>query len=504
MPSFSQVPESARASEIYIELRGVRESLASLFIPPTGGMIGQYDPAKTAVVDYERVKVVSADDVGNKAGFGSHAHRIALQIPPAVFLQGGGVYWFPVPEDGAASAADETITIVGTATSAGTLFILVGSDLLSVGIPKGSTETEIAAAIATAITADQNLPVSAVSALGVATLTAKFKGTAGNQIKLVLNPGGEVQENKAPAGITVALENADGYLDGGSTDPSVESVFFDGSGNDKLGDEWYTDFNLPYTDAANIAHHVASGEARKDPAVNRFFGSQGGYTRETLTQALNVPATINSEWIDPIWENRLHAPAFELSAQLFGTILDEKNKAPNRPYKTLEVDLPVDSSIVNRRTAENDALFRAGMGYCKIDSSGKLRLGDIATSYRTNDSGGATEEWFDAVTRGIRQAKAYSLEQLFLGEDYQRSVVVDDASPTKISFARKPKDIIADVSKLINELWAPFGWTKNADEVIASLTAEINSGFAGRLDGGVVDDDGKALRIVAFDYAYKY
>ena len=501
---FNNVPQSARASNIFIELAGVKKSLASLFIPPIGGLIGMYDPAKVATVDYVPVKVISSDDVGNRFGFGSHIHRQALRFPAAVYSQGGGVYAFPVPEEGAGTAASDTVTFVGTATTAGTFFFLIGDEIVQVGSTIGDTEAQTATKLETAIAAVRDISVAGVAALGVVTNTAKFKGLAGNQIEVIINPGGETQEAQNPAGLTVALGNPDGYLSAGATDPDIEDVFFDGGGNDILGDRWYTAFTMPFTDATNIGWHVASGEARKDPAVNRMLGSYGGYIKENYAAALALPAATNSEWIGEIWDLRYQAPAFEFSAALVGTILDEQNQAPNRPYKTLEVSGSADDSVSNLKDTENDALFRAGMSYCNIDLSGKMRFGDIALTRRTSDVGGATEEWFDAVTLSTRQAKAYSIEQLFLTEKYQRGVVVDNAAVTKVAFAIAPKDVISDITKLVEDLWLPFAWSKNGAAIIEGITAEINAGFEGRIDAEVTDDEAKALRIIAIRYAYLF
>jgi phage tail sheath gpL-like len=503
--SFNDVPTNARASQTYIELAGEKKSLASLFIPPTGGLIGQYDPSKTAIVDYTPVKVVSADDVGSKCGFGSHIHRMALAMEkktPGVFNQGGGVYMFPVPE-AAGTAATDTITVTGTATGAGTLYFLIAGDLIQVAVAIGDTPTVIGDAIVTATAAKQNLPITNANVTGTVTNTAKFKGTAGNQIKVVVNPGGDVQEQANPAGVTIALGNADGFLSTGATDPSVEDIFFS-SGADNLGDRWYTAFNAPFTDATNLAFHVASGELRKDPAVNRMFVSIAGYIKETYSTISAIPATINSEWISAIWEDRSHSPAFELAAAELGVMLDEQGQAPNRPYKTLETGIAVDDSQANLSPTNKDALYRAGMSYCTIDTTGKSRFGDLALTRRTNDFGADTEEWFDLVSLATRQAKAYSIEQLFLTDKYQRGVVITDDDVTAVDFAIAPKDVVADLTKLIQDLWAPQSWSKNIETILNGLAAEINASFEGRIDASLTDDEAKALRIIAVKYTFLY
>lgn len=499
--SFNNVPNSYRASKVFVELAGVKKSLDSLFIPPTAIIIGMYDPAKTTVVNYVPVKVLSAEDVGVKAGFGSHAHRQARRFPSAVFLQGGGVYWIPVPEAGAGVKAKKSITFSGTATSAGTLYFGIAGDLVRVPVASGDAAADVASALEDEITALQDLPVTADASGAITTITAKFKGTQGNQVLIFPNPSGESQEDENPAGITVT--GSSGYLTTGATDPDLKNAFFDSDMNDILGDRWYTHITMPFVDATSIGYYKTLAGLRADPAVNRFFAAYAGYVGKTYAQALALPATINSKYIGAIFEDRYRCPDFELSAELIGQMLDSMNKAPNRPYKTLALEGDFNSNTSDRKFVQNNALFSAGMSYCE-NVANVLRLGDIALTYRTNGSGAPTTDWYDAVSLHRRQAKAYSIEQLFKQEKYQRAVVVDNLAVTKVDFALAPKDVIADLTKLITELWGPYGWSKNIDSIIESLTAEINSTYESRIDAHINDDEAQALRQIAVKYAFYY
>jgi phage tail sheath gpL-like len=260
---------------------------------------------------------------------------------------------------------------------------------------------------------------------------------------------------------------------------------------------------MPFVDATSIGYYKALSALRADPSVNRFFGAYCGYVNKTYSQALALPATINDKYIGSIFEDRYQCPDFELSAELIGQMADAMNEAPNRPYKTLPLEGSFNSDTVNRKYIENDALFKAGIGYCE-NVANVLQLGDIPLTYRTNPAGAPATDWFDAVSLHRRQAKAYSLEQLFKTDKYLRAVVVDNSAITKVDFALAPKDVIADLSKLITDLWGPYGWSKNIDDVIESLTAEINSVYESRIDAQVTDDEAQALRIVAMKYAFYY
>ncbi len=500
---FDSVSSSYRASKNFIEIAGVRRSLASLFIPPTALIVGMYDPTKTSVVDYVPVKVISASDVGLKAGFGSHAHRQALRFPDSVFLQSGGVYWVPIPEVTAGVNASENVTFTGTATSSGKFYFGIGGELVQVDVASGDSASDIAQSLEDEITAIKDISVVGSASAAITTLTSKFKGTQGNQILVIPNPSGESQEAENPDGVTVALSNVDGYLSGGATDPDIHDAFFNDDEEDILGDRWYTHITMPFVDATSIGYYKTLAGLRADPAVNRFFGSYCGYVDKTYAEALALPATINSKYIGQIWEDRYQCPAFELSAELIGQMLDAMNEAPNRPYKTLPLEGAFNSDAVNRKYVENDALFRSGMSYCD-NVANALVLGDIALTYRTDQYGASATDYFDAVSLHLIQAKAYSIEVLFKDAKYQRAVVVDNAAVTRVDYAIAPKDVISDLSKLINDLWGYYGWTKNVESVIESLTAEINELYDSRIDAKITDDPARALRQIATKYAFYY
>jgi phage tail sheath gpL-like len=502
--TFNSISPNARASATFIELAGVKRSFASLFIKPCVGIIGQYDSAKTGVVPYAGVKVSSAEHAGEIFGYGSHLHRQALAMPAAVFNSGNGAYCFPVPDPEEAESASETITIVGTAIDAGTLYFRIGGVYLSLNVAKDSTPDDVAIALSNAIISIRDIAVTAAESEGTVTVTAKFSGDAGNEIVIIQNPGGDSEAMAGPGGLTVAIGNDKGYLSGGTGAPDIHSVFFNADGTDKLGGTWYTQFTLPYTDSQSISEIKAAGNMRVAPETRRMFCAFAGYVQKSYFKIIEIAGTINSKWIAPVWFPDCYAPAFELAAALCGRVAYEQNIAPNRPYKNTEIGLPCNTDAIPLRYGERDELFRKGISYCYIAEDGMPYFGDIALSYRKTSTGADTEEWFDAVSLACRQAKSYSLEQIFESEPYTRAVVVDNDSITDKEWAIAPKDVIADMAKLIEDLWAPEAWTKNATSVIDALTSEINAGNNSRIDGQVIDDEAKALRIIAMKYAYLY
>jgi phage tail sheath gpL-like len=183
-----------------------------------GWLIGTYDPAKTTVVDDTPKQYLSAAQVGDELGFGFPLHRMAL----AWEKQGKGIelYCTPQAEEAGAVAASGTITITVTTVVAGTLYLYIANELVNgVGVPLagGETDAEVATAIAAAINADQDLPVTASAALGVVTVTSKAKGTYGNFISIETNLNvGEA----TPGGVTVVVVD----MASGATDPDIDDA----------------------------------------------------------------------------------------------------------------------------------------------------------------------------------------------------------------------------------------------------------------------------------------
>src|SRR5215831_18340188 len=102
------------------------------------------------------------------------------------------VLGLPVAEPAAGTAASGTITVNNAPTQAGTFQLYVAGVNVPVGVAGNETVTTMAAAIVAAITANPDLPVTATNTAGVVTVTAKWKGTTGNNIDLRHNYFGAI------------------------------------------------------------------------------------------------------------------------------------------------------------------------------------------------------------------------------------------------------------------------------------------------------------------------
>lgn len=196
-------------------------------------VLATYAPAKTAVVPLVPVQVLSAEDAGDRFGFGSMAHRLATQA----FIGGQGtpVYVMPQAEVGGAVAAAGSIDFVGsTGVAAGTLHLYIAASAVGVVVGAAASADAIAAAVAAAINADKTLPVSATAATTVVTLTAKSKGPWGNDISVNFNLG---YGQALPAGVVAAVT---GMAAGAGIPVMATALTALGTG-DSANEDYFTD-----------------------------------------------------------------------------------------------------------------------------------------------------------------------------------------------------------------------------------------------------------------------
>jgi phage tail sheath gpL-like len=277
---FSSVPANAIASGVFIE-QEFKRSTPPGPIPQRVALLGQYNAGKTPV-DNVAVNVTSADEVADIAGRGSMAHRMAIKAFGSIGAGTVPVDLFPLAAG--VGSAEATITITGPATSAGALRFYIAGEAVTVAVASGAAQNDIATAIAAAITANLDLPVTAEAATNVVTITAKNAGLAGNQISVLQNIGSGDAAG-SPAGITAVIV----AMAGGVSDPSIATALANFAGT------WYTWVICPYNADASVDLLEAAGDARIDPGVKKPFVGVVGYNG-TRANYLTWLGDRNSPW----------------------------------------------------------------------------------------------------------------------------------------------------------------------------------------------------------------
>jgi phage tail sheath gpL-like len=486
--SFSAVPSNAVASGVFIEQEYKRTGPAGP-IPQRVAVLGQYNTGKTPTNNQAQA-ITSADEAASLYGRGSMLHRMARRLFAGIGA--GTVLVDAVPLAPGVGTAAGTITVTGSSTSAGTLALYVGGERVAVAIANSTTEDDIAAAIAAAINANLDLPVTAGVVDNVVTLTARHAGLAGNQITVRK----DIQSGDAglePTGPTVVIV----ALSGGTTDPDITTALAN------FGGTWYTWVVCPYNADASLDILEAAGVARIDPSVKRPFAGVVGYA-DTRANFLTWLDSRNSPWTTAVPVDSSPDHPAEIAAAAVGSCALSAQSEPARPFKTLALPGITAGNVAPWTYAQRNAVEAAGGSSTYLGADGVVRIHDLVTTYVTNALGAVDESWRFTVTITNVQAKIYSLDQLFLSAPFDRAVVVDDNAVTSKAFAVSPKRVKAYIIALIDSQWIPEAWSKDRDAIVAGIVCEINASNPGRIDVLVPDIIAVGLRIMAVKYQWAF
>ena len=225
------------------------------------------------------VRVFSVGEVTGHAGAGSQAEAMAR----AALTANRNIELFMVYQDdsGTGVAAVGTVVATGTATNTSSLVGYIGDQRVEVLVNSGDDQDAVALAIDTAITAAQDrLLVSSTSATDTATLTARNKGTSGNEISVAF-------DDSAVNGITLAVVQPTG----GMNDPVLLDSLDALSGID-IGF-----IVLQYNDATSLSTLETFLRGQSIPTVGRRIKSFIGLSFVDLATAATRATGVDYERI---------------------------------------------------------------------------------------------------------------------------------------------------------------------------------------------------------------
>lgn len=214
---FDTIPADILLPLVYMEFSGKAPTAPGALVKPTV-LLGQKIGAGTATAGV--INSVSSKTEGvTLFGRGSQLARMCAAFFDA--FPGGELFAIALADDSGGTAGSVTLTVTGTSTESGTIFLRVGNDLVEVAIASGTVQNDIAAAIDAACDLALDLPVTVGASSNVATLTNRHKGTLGNQVPVTINALGQIGGEALPAGVSIAISST--YPTNGATDPTAAS-----------------------------------------------------------------------------------------------------------------------------------------------------------------------------------------------------------------------------------------------------------------------------------------
>jgi phage tail sheath gpL-like len=248
------ITPNSLAAQNGVSVENQQFAVSASVLPQKNVIIGTFDEATfLSISPNVPIRVFSPADVGGKTGYGFMLHRLAK----AAFKPGTVETWI-IPQLEGGSDPDQATGQIDLTASAGvqsgTIACYIAGDRVAISISANDTPTEIGAALATAINNDDDLPVTAVNAIGVVTLTSKSGGEFGNDISIAFNlSSGE----ELPTGVVASVTD----MSGGSGVPDIQDALNALGTGDGQNDDFFT----------NLIHGYGNDTATLD-AISEYNG----------------------------------------------------------------------------------------------------------------------------------------------------------------------------------------------------------------------------------------
>jgi len=476
---FSQIPIDIRTPGQYVEIDNSR-ALRGLPLQRHKILVLGQRLSTGTVAQNVVTPIISIDEAIQFFGKGSMLAEMLKALRKAnSFTE---TYAIGVDDNDAGVAATGSIQIGGPATAAGTLNVYIAGVLVQVGVTAGQAGDVIAAALASAINANGDLPVTAavdgVDATKIV-LTARHKGELGNAIDVRVNyyPG-----DRTPAGVTLTITP----MANGAGDPSLAATIA------AMGDEQYHTIIFPWTSAATLAS-IEDELARRFSAMvakegHAFAAARGSVaTLQTLGDSRNSPhVTIVDAGNEP-------TPPW-IKAAVVGAV-DAFEPDPARPRQTLALPGVLPPAHEKRRTREErDTLLHHGISTCTVDEGGIVRIERLITTYKTNAFGAPDPSYLDVETLRTVAYLRFSVRTR-IALRFPRMKLAGDDHPGGLTVAR-PKDLRHELIALFRE-WEAAGLAENIEQFMQDLRVERDPNDPNRVNAVIPPDIVNQFRVFA-------
>lgn len=369
--TFLTIPTDWRVPGQYIEIDHTKAVRGLPGMPRRILLIGQRLAAGTVAAGV-LTRVTRKEDGVNYFGRGS---MLAQMINAAIKVNPYTEMWALALDDlGAGVAATFTITVTGSPTEAGTSYLYIGGKRIAVGFTASQTPTQIATAIAAAVNADLDLPVTASSAVGVVTLTSRHKGAKGSGIDVRWN---YYDGERLPDGITVV--NAAGTA--GSGNPDVLTAIA------AMSTGAYYSIVMPWSDTANMVameNELQSRWGGMDMRAGHVFTFKNG----TAAGQSTYGAARNSAHSTVFGLNKSPTLPWVIAAQAAAGVEFRGGNDPALPFRGIELpDVMAPAEADRYTTTERNLILHDGISTIIFDEAGKAIVEQVITTYQTNTFG---------------------------------------------------------------------------------------------------------------------
>lgn len=411
--SMSTIPSDLRVPLFYAEMDNSAANTAQTSAPSL--LIGHANTG-ASIATNQLIIMPSKDYAIQQCGAGS---QLARMVEAYRATDPFGELWvIAVPDTG--TAATFKMAVTGAATESGVVSLYVGPRLIKTVVTAGDTVSDVATAIAAAITADGQTPFTAAAAAGVVTLTARHKGTWANDIPVSINYRGFSGGEKLPAGVQIAVD-----LDTpGAGAPTLTGVIA------AMGDEPFDYIGHPFNDTASINTFTQemNDTSGRWSWLRQIYGHVYTAKIAGLSDLITVGGMLNDQHLTLAgYEKTVQSNPDELAASRTARAAVFLRIDPARPTQTGELigmlPPPTGKRFI---TSEQQSLLTHGIA-TSYTESGTLRIQRDITTYKKNAYGVTDNSYLDSETL---HTSAYVLRRLksIITSKYGRHKLANDGT----------------------------------------------------------------------------
>jgi len=469
-------------------------------------IIGTYESSITGIVDEVPELITSPEDAGDKYGFGSMIHRLAVQA----YIGGNGVETWVCPQAEADTPVQATGDVAFTASSveAGTVYMYIAGIAVPFTVTASMTSQNVALAAIAAVDANPSLPVTAAID-GVddtqMNLTAVSAGPWGNDIAITFNEG---FGQDTPSGLTIAITD----MASGSGIPTIADAL-DGLGTGDDGNEnFFTDVVHGYgqdtTTLDAISAYVGAGNdftGLYDKLVARPFRVLTGDTAAGSSGLTALVALGDGRKLDRA-NGVVAVPGSpnhpsEIAAQAMGYMARINNDRAAQSYTGYALVDVFPGAIADRWTSSydsRDTAVKAGVSPTKV-ANGAVVLQNVVTFYHPDSVPDTSNGYRSMRNISILQNIMSNIKETFEASKWQGISIVEDVlAVTNVTDRLKARDTDA-VKDDLNALAVAFAgkaWLYNSSFTSENLSVTIRDGSTGfdnifpvilSGEGGIID-----------------
>lgn len=469
---FKVIPSGLRLPGAYFELDNSQANTS------TGGtqralIIGQITAAGIAAPN---VPIISAG-VGDAALQGGANSMLAAMLTTYRLNDSFGEVWYlPLADDPAATAAAGSIAFTAAPTAAGTIALYIAGQVVNVPVAAAETVAAIATAVAAAINAVPTMPVTATANAGIVALTAVNKGLCGNEIDIRFNYYGTPNGEATPTGLQSTIT----AMTGGATNPSTALIAALGN----LGSMPFDFILSPYTDAAsmNAVQQLLNDQTGRWSWQSQLYGHAFMAYSGTFGSLTTLGGTVNDQHKTILGFSGSPTPSWLWAAALCAQTAVSVRADPGVPLQEMPLNGVLAPPLASQFLPNmRETLLYDGISTFTVQQDGTVETENIITTYQKNAQDVADDSYLELETMFQLMLEIRTL-QAMLSSKYSRCKLADNGTrPAAGSNLVTPNILARDIIALYQER-ADLGFVQNADTFATQLVVNKNTVNPDRVD----------------------